>query len=218
MVNQYLLEKLNESPETLATVAAFLKVTYYQTGNAFKSHLSCVYRKMGVELPSIINSEIFKIMKRVDVCDAVETIVHYLRNNYLEDTAKVIQLFVPYDKTLSREDVLGLQVELPTGNQDTEPEDPPSPLPSISGTAESQDVFQDTELEDPHSHTAWFRNFLNDICGDPTDKTLSREDVPELQVELPTGNQDTEPEDPHSPLLSTHRTSACFRDILSEFF
>ena len=172
MLHQYLLKKLNESTleSVLATAAAFLKVTFDQTGDAFKSHLSCVYRKIGVELPSIISNYIFTLLKQVHVYDAVETIIHYLRNNDLEDTAKVIQLFFPYDnvrsiynissenddddptdKTLSWEDVIGLQVELATGNQDIDPEELTSLLPSLYGTAAPQDMSQDIDPQDPPS-------------------------------------------------------------------
>ena len=128
MLNKHLLRRMNECRMdwVLATTAAFLKKSFHQTGDAFKSHLKCVYQTRGEELPCTISNYIFMILRQVHLYDAVDTIMHYLRNNDLEDTAQVIQLFYSYDTmcpinispendddtldaTLSWDDIIGLQ-------------------------------------------------------------------------------------------------------------
>ena len=99
------------------------------------------------------------LLRQVHLYDAIDTIMHYLRNNDLGDTAQVIQLFYTYDTmcpinispenddndddpldaTLSWDDIVGLQAEQATGYQDIDPQD----LPSTSASSASQDMFQD---------------------------------------------------------------------------
>ena len=75
----------------LPTVAAFLKAAFEKSGDAFKAHLSLVYSTRDKELPRTFSSKIYMQMTNVKLDDAVDTILHYLKNNDLEDTAQVLQ-------------------------------------------------------------------------------------------------------------------------------
>ena len=151
MLHEYLLKRLNASTldSVLATAAAFLKASFDQTGDAFKSHLKIVYRTRDKELPCTLSNYIFMLLRNVNLDDAVDTILHYLINNDLEDTAQVLRLFHTYDTTttmcpiaispendddddtLSWEDICGLQAD-----QDMVPQD----LPSTSASCDSQSM------------------------------------------------------------------------------
>ena len=94
------------------------------------------------------------IFRQVHVYDAVETIINFLEMNDLEDTAHVIQLFYRYDTmcpkkiytenadesldaTLSWDDIIALQANQSTCNQDINPHELPGPSTSANSPAES---------------------------------------------------------------------------------
>ena len=68
MLNKHLLRRMNECRMdwVLATTAAFLKKSFHQTGDAFKSHLKCVYRTRHEELPCTISTLWFRDAKSRD--------------------------------------------------------------------------------------------------------------------------------------------------------
>ena len=151
MLHDYLLNKMYASTLdiVLPTVAAFLKAAFDQSGDAFKSHLKLVYSTRDKELPRTLSSNIYMLLSNVNLDDAVDTILHYLINNDLEDTAQVLRLFKTYDTTttmcpiaispendddddtLSWEDICALQAD-----QDMVPQD----LPSTSASCDSQSM------------------------------------------------------------------------------